>query len=352
MKTENIIKELERYRVELTNIMERFTRSSNGVYIRHEDDPHFRTLVIEITDLINDSIGENTYSPLINQIFNEGISNFLQSPSYKSVEGIVSVLDSVVTRLKRNPELFNLKKEDTPIGTEPIAYPEKITLKWLYAHVPYRFWSYLLSLLIGAFIFGTIIGNTQLYKSFIAPLITPNANRSDRTTSPPPIKDADTLKPGDSKVLTFTSGGSTESGRQMVNIIADEVGQYTIKLENANPTGSGYWILWDYISLRKDNTTIWEIGEDEAPPDYSKRAYDEFCDFQRGQNCTNRFTVGLTNVGEFSKTLNDGIFPNAEINFTITKQNVNSILTLVLSTLESTHGQPDHFRMRVTFCRI
>lgn len=175
MTTENIIKELEKYRVELASIMERFTRSSNGIHIRREDDPRFRTFVIEIIDLLNDSIGKNQYSPLINQIFNEGISNFSQSPSYKSVEDIVSVLDSVITRLKRNPELCNPKKEDTLIETKSIKYPDKITLKWLYAHVPYRFWSYLLGLLLAAFILGTTFANTQLYKSFIA-LITPNEN--------------------------------------------------------------------------------------------------------------------------------------------------------------------------------
>jgi len=128
MTSDNLIKELERYRSELTQIMEHFNRTSGGYHIRREDDPRFRSFVIEIIDLLNDSIGKNLYSPLINQIFNEGISNFYNSPSYKSVENIVSVLDSVNTRLKRNPELCNPRKENKEIKKEPIQYPDKITL--------------------------------------------------------------------------------------------------------------------------------------------------------------------------------------------------------------------------------
>jgi hypothetical protein len=165
MTTENVIKELEQYRAELTSIMERFTRSSSGVHIHREDDPRFRTFVIEIIDLLNDSIGKNQYSRLINQIFNEGISNFLQSPSYKSVEDVVSVLDSVVTRLKRNPELCNPKKEEVPIKAKPVEYPEKITLKWLWEHVPAKYyWSFLL-ILFFVFSLGIAFSQTNLYKS-------------------------------------------------------------------------------------------------------------------------------------------------------------------------------------------
>jgi hypothetical protein len=175
MTSENLIEELERYRFNLTEIMGRYVHGHNSYRIRKEDDPKYRTFVIEITDLLNDSLGKNQYSPIINKIFNEGISDYFQSPSYKSVEDIRSILDSVITRLKRNPELCNPRHEDTPIETKPIEYPEKITLKWLYAHVPYRFWSYLLGLLFAAFILGTTFANTQLYKS-LAALITPSAN--------------------------------------------------------------------------------------------------------------------------------------------------------------------------------
>jgi hypothetical protein len=131
MTSDNLIKELERYRNSLTKIMDRFTRSSNAYHINGEDEPRFRTFVIEIIDLLNDSIGKNQYSPLINQIFNEGISNFYASPSYKSVEDIVAVLASIITRLKRNPELCNPNIESKEIRKEAMQHPDEITLRKL-----------------------------------------------------------------------------------------------------------------------------------------------------------------------------------------------------------------------------
>jgi len=171
MTSENLIQELERYRGELTKIMGRFNRSSKSYHIHAADDPRFRTFVIEIIDILNDSIGANQYSPLINQIFNEGISNFYESPSYKSVEDIVSVLASVITRLKRNPELCNPKKEnatpDNKTINDTIKYPDKITLKWLRDHVPASFfWSFVL-ILFFMFCLGLKFADTKLYKSLI-----------------------------------------------------------------------------------------------------------------------------------------------------------------------------------------
>lgn len=151
--------------------------------------------------------------------------------------------------------------------------------------------------------------------------------------------------------LTFTSGAS-EAGRQMVTIQADQPGQYAIVLENANPTRSGYWITWDYISLKKDDTLIWEIGEDETPNDYTQEAFSEFCDPKIQEGCTTEFMVDSTRAEDFSKDLNDGEFPVARVNFTLTDQDVNADLTLVLSTLYSTHEGAGHFKMKVTLERV
>lgn len=178
MTAENLIKALERYRNELTAIMNRFIRSSNRYSIHNQDDPRFKTFVIEMIDLLNDSIGKNQYSPLINQIFNDGISNIYRSPSYKSVEDIVSVLDSVITRIRRNPELCNPKKETIIMEKKPIEYPDKITLKWLYAHVPYYFWIFLVSIFITGFTLGATFTTTKIYKSLID-LITPSNNSTN-----------------------------------------------------------------------------------------------------------------------------------------------------------------------------
>ncbi len=187
MTSENLIKELERYRNELTAIMGRFSRTSDGYHIHNEDDPRFRTFVIEIIDLLNDSIGKNQYSPLINQIFIEGISNFVQCPSYKSIEKIASVLDSVVTRLKRNPELCNPKKEIITTERKPIEYPDKITLKWLWEHVPPSYFWKLILLLFAVFCFGIAFGKTNLYKS-LTDVVTANTNNTQINNTKIPIK--------------------------------------------------------------------------------------------------------------------------------------------------------------------
>jgi hypothetical protein len=180
MTSDQIIQELERYRAEFTGIMERYVHGHNSLSIKREDDPRFRSFVIEIIDLLNDTFGKNQYSPLINQIFNEGISNYIQTPSYKSVEDIVSVIDSVITRLKRNPD-FYVKKEEPKKTEEPIEPalkpPEKVTLKWLWEHVPPDYiWKFLL-LLFAVFSLGITFASTSLYKSLTEPA-TPSKNNS------------------------------------------------------------------------------------------------------------------------------------------------------------------------------
>jgi hypothetical protein len=182
MTPDEIIQELERYSAELTGIMGRFVHSSGSYDIRDEDDPRYRTFIIEIIDLLNDTIGRNQYSPLINQMFNEGISGYFHRPSYKSIEDIVSVINSVITRLKRNPD-FYIKKEEPIKPSEPekteLQPPEKVTLKWIWEHVPYRYWLAFFGLLISAFLIGASIGETKLYK-MITDLTTSTPNVSKK----------------------------------------------------------------------------------------------------------------------------------------------------------------------------
>lgn len=184
MNAPELIKRLEKYRGEFDDILGRFKRSSDGIYINREDDPRFRTFVIEIIDLLNDSFGRNQYSPLINNIFNEGISGFSRSPSYASIEEIASVLKAIETRLTDNPGILN-KKDQTPESIKTsLALPEKMTLKWLWEHVPYRFWAWSLALLFAAFTLGITFSETSLYKSLTkeATAITPQNTKTNTTS--------------------------------------------------------------------------------------------------------------------------------------------------------------------------
>lgn len=181
MTTDEIIQELERYRSELTGIMERYVHGHNSLRIRREDDPRYRSFVIEVIDLLNDSIGKNQYSPLINQIFNEGIAGFIQTPSYKSVEDIRSVIDSVITRLKRNPD-FYIKKEEPIKPSEPEKPEENNEVKRLIDRTDLTVSDLIFSsnykvklLVCGVFLaglgIGVSFGASKLYKEKIIPLI-------------------------------------------------------------------------------------------------------------------------------------------------------------------------------------
>lgn len=112
MDGETIIAELRRYEGDLAGILSRFTRSHDGIHIGRGDDPLFRQYVRELVDLFNDVLGSNAYSAQIVGEFNEGVSNFIGSPSYKSVENILSVVRASLTRLTRNPDLMARKKAE------------------------------------------------------------------------------------------------------------------------------------------------------------------------------------------------------------------------------------------------
>ena len=108
---ENIIKELEHYREQFTGFLKRFEKSSDGWSINFDDDPIFRQSIVELIDLFNDNLGPNQYSTMIVNHFNEGITNFYRSPSYKSVENIIGVIGAAIKRFERNPKLLERRKE-------------------------------------------------------------------------------------------------------------------------------------------------------------------------------------------------------------------------------------------------
>jgi hypothetical protein len=158
------------------------------------------------------------------------------------------------------------------------------------------------------------------------------------------------LVPSSSTVLTFSSGPGTpaEMGRQMVVLRAPEPGQYRLVLENANPPWSEHWLRWDYLALKQGDTIIWAIGEDEAPPAYSFEAASELCDPRRSKDCTSTFVAGETRAAAFFFDLNDSDRTKSSVSFTLSDQQTDVDLELVLSTIDSTHPGAAHFKMKVT----
>jgi len=112
MDAEQIIAEIRRYESELTGILSRFTRGPGEVNIARGDDPRLRQYVRELMDLFNDVLGRNNYSYQIAAEFEDGIANYFETPSFKSVENILSIVRAALTRLNRNPEMLVRKKAE------------------------------------------------------------------------------------------------------------------------------------------------------------------------------------------------------------------------------------------------
>jgi predicted nucleotide-binding protein len=106
MDNTELIKEIERYETALTGILSRY----KDYNIKRDDDPVLRQIIHELIDLFNDSLGKNSYTYQIANEFNAGTANEFRSPSFKSVENIISVVRAALTRFKRNPELLDRKK--------------------------------------------------------------------------------------------------------------------------------------------------------------------------------------------------------------------------------------------------
>jgi len=156
---------LEEYISALEAIRSRFKRTSSGIWIAGNDGQKLHTIVIEIIDLINDALGEqNKYSTMIGNYYNSGMANMYRSPSIKSVGEIISVLASLQTRVDRNPEFLIEKILKIP-EKKDIKYPDKVTLEWVWKHVPASYyWSLLLAFFF-AFSLGIMFSKTNLYMS-------------------------------------------------------------------------------------------------------------------------------------------------------------------------------------------
>jgi len=103
MKIKNLIVTLEAYKAEFEGILSRFDRTRDAVNINSEDDPVYRQKIMELRDLLADA-GQIDYSHQVVGFFNEGIANYLNSPSYASVQRVVGALGALLTRLNRMDE--------------------------------------------------------------------------------------------------------------------------------------------------------------------------------------------------------------------------------------------------------
>lgn len=107
MAPEEIIDALKKYFEELGHILGRFSHTRTGIHIEQQDNYRFRTIVMEVLDLLRDHVpGSRQHIQLVSGAYNEGLNNIYHSASYASVEEVKSIISAVLTRIERNKNLF------------------------------------------------------------------------------------------------------------------------------------------------------------------------------------------------------------------------------------------------------
>lgn len=119
MDREQVLQTLDEYAEELGGILDRFTKTSDGLHIASKDGYRTREISTELADFINDHIQNSVHhASMIADYYNQGISNWLGSSSYASVEEIRGVVKSLKTRIERNPSLFESVTGEITVGSE------------------------------------------------------------------------------------------------------------------------------------------------------------------------------------------------------------------------------------------
>lgn len=117
MTPDDILAALNSYHAELGAILGRFTRNRDGIHIDSQDNYRLRSVVTEVIDLLSDHVpGSAQHIRMLANSYNEGVSNWLNSSSYSSVERIRGSIGGVVTRIERNKGLFAASTAPIDIG--------------------------------------------------------------------------------------------------------------------------------------------------------------------------------------------------------------------------------------------
>jgi hypothetical protein len=110
---------LGQYAEELSAILGRFVKTRDGLHISREDDSRMREIATELIDFINDHIPNSTHhATMIAKYYNQGVSGWLGSSSYASVDEIRGVVRSLKTRIERNPALFESVTGQITVGDQ------------------------------------------------------------------------------------------------------------------------------------------------------------------------------------------------------------------------------------------
>jgi REase_DpnII-MboI len=104
MQPNEMIATLESYKDELERILSRFKKAHDRIYIDPKDDARFREMALKLSDLFDDEFADGRrHSQLLRTYFNDSISNFAGSPSFRGVENVKGVGAAALARVQRNP---------------------------------------------------------------------------------------------------------------------------------------------------------------------------------------------------------------------------------------------------------
>lgn len=93
---------------QLDAMLPRFKKSQSGLYMGDGDEPVFTQLVIEAKVILDEEFGRaNDFSMNLVRAANVGVSNFVGSPSYHSVQQVAAFLRAGVSQIDRRARRAN-----------------------------------------------------------------------------------------------------------------------------------------------------------------------------------------------------------------------------------------------------
>ena len=123
-----LVEALESYSAELQAILGRFKKATQGIWIDQGDHGRFKQISLELIDLLRDEIQDgNMHAVMIAERLNESVNNYSGSPSYRGVENVMGIVNSLVTRVSRSPGCVraaepNLPKAETSRKIEAVYH--------------------------------------------------------------------------------------------------------------------------------------------------------------------------------------------------------------------------------------
>ena len=158
MTADRALERLHAYEQEIHGIQSRFRHARDSISIADGDNGRLQQVVIELRDLFDDLLGKNSYSSMVVGAYNEGVSNFYNSPSLNSVVKILGVVSAAITRIRENPSILTInnppQEPQKMASQQSLQVPDRVTLHWLYKQVPFTLWASLVGLLIASFVIG------------------------------------------------------------------------------------------------------------------------------------------------------------------------------------------------------